>query len=247
MAQDDSVVTADDEAASDVDVPESEGVDGRAARAQRRREARRDAILEAAKRVFRKRGFHEASVQHIIAEAQIARGTFYLYFSSKRDVFAELLDEFVALIRARVRRITLDPSQGTPVEQLRDNFRRLFNVVVDHADIASIMLRDPSAFDEEAREQAERFDAQILAMVEGAIRVGQALGVIRQCDVEMAAIAALGGVRAALRRMLQARAAGEESHNTDPDRVADQLMSFIVEGLAAGDELRGLSSVPDDD
>lgn len=246
MSQVDSAAAADDEAAPDAHESEAEGQDGRAARAQRRREARRDAILEAAKRVFRQRGFHEASVQHIIAEAEIARGTFYLYFSSKRDVFAELLDEFVALIRARVRRISLDPSEGSPVEQLRDNFRRVFNVVVEHADIASIMLRDPSAFDEESREQAERFDAQIQAIVEGAIRVGQGLGVIRKVDVEMAAIAAFGAVRAALRRLLEARAAGQRSDNTDPDRVADQLMSFIIEGLAAGDELRGLGSVPDD-
>ncbi len=231
---------AEPEPETEEDGSAAEGQDGRSARAQRRREARRDAILEAAKCVFQEHGFHEASVQHIIAEAEIARGTFYLYFSSKRDVFAEILDEFVALIRERVRRISLDPAQGTPLEQLRDTFRRVFNVVVDHADVASIMLRDPSAFDEETREQAIRFDAQIQGMVEGAIRVGQQLGVIRQCDVQLAAIAAFGGVRAALRQVLEARAAGERSEQTDPDRVADQMMAFIIEGLAEGDELRGL-------
>src|SRR5690606_25495730 len=57
--------------------------DGRAARAERRRAERREAILSAAKTVFRDKGYHQASVHDIIDEAQIARGTFYLYFSSK--------------------------------------------------------------------------------------------------------------------------------------------------------------------
>lgn len=235
-----------DGAAADAPETTEDAPDGRAARAQRRREARRDAILEAAKRVFQERGFHEASVAHIIQDAQIARGTFYLYFSSKRDVFAELLDEFVTLIRGGVQRISLEPDRGTPIQQLRENFQRVFRVMVEHEDIASIMLRDPSSFDEESRETAELFLNQIQKMIEGAIQVGQALGFIRKCDVKMAAIAAFGGVRAAGRRMLEARSAGEQSPATDPDRVADELMAFIIEGLAEGEELRGPKNVRDD-
>lgn len=211
------------------------GREGRAARAQRRREERRDAILAAAKEVFATHGYHEANVQHIISRAGIARGTFYLYFTSKRDVFQELLDDFLALLRANVRRISLDPADGPPLEQLRANFRRVFAVVVAHADVATIMLRDPSAFDEESRDTAARFDAQIQAMIEGAITVGQQLRVIRPCDVGLAAAAAFGGVRAALRRAL---ATDGSRGDVDPVPLADELMAFIIQGLAAGDQLR---------
>ncbi|MCI0356492.1 MAG: TetR/AcrR family transcriptional regulator, partial [Acidobacteria bacterium] len=56
---------------------------------------RRAQILRAAKQVFSQKGFHTASVSDIIERAGIARGTFYLYFESKRDVFDKLLEDLL--------------------------------------------------------------------------------------------------------------------------------------------------------
>lgn len=44
---------------------------------------RRQQILDAAKHVFAEAGYHGASINAIIERAEIARGTFYLYFESK--------------------------------------------------------------------------------------------------------------------------------------------------------------------
>lgn len=43
-------------------------------------------------------------VSNIIDAAQIARGTFYLYFTSKHEIFAELAATFLELIRGSVQR-----------------------------------------------------------------------------------------------------------------------------------------------
>lgn len=48
-------------------------------------------ILAAARKVFAARGFNEATVDEIAAEAGIAKGTVYLYFSSKRDIYLAAL------------------------------------------------------------------------------------------------------------------------------------------------------------
>ena len=53
-------------------------------RAARLREDRRAQILQKAKEVFAERGYHNASISEIILRAGIARGTFYLYFRTKR-------------------------------------------------------------------------------------------------------------------------------------------------------------------
>jgi len=119
----------------------SEESDGRALRAQARREQRRSTILAAATRVFKEKGYHATSVNDIIDAAQIARGTFYLYFTSKREVFAELSATFLDLIRASVRKISLDPADGEPLAQMRANFRRVMSMVLAHADLATVMLR----------------------------------------------------------------------------------------------------------
>ena len=178
--------------------------DGRAVRAQARREQRRSTILVAATRVFRDKGYHSASVNDIIDAAQIARGTFYLYFTSKREIFAELTATFLGLIRGSVQKISLDPEAGEPLAQMRANFRRVMNTVLEHGDLATIMLRGDSG-DAEARAQLDLFYRQVVDLIGQAVTVGHALGFARDCDVHIIAVAALAGLKEVLGRMLDAR------------------------------------------
>ncbi len=63
---------------------------------------RRKTILDAAKRVFAKRGYHDTNISHICEGLGIARGTLYQYFQSKRDVFAAIVEETLERVRAAV-------------------------------------------------------------------------------------------------------------------------------------------------
>lgn len=56
-----------------------------------RGELTRQKILDAAEREIGRKGFAEASISTITAEAVVAQGTFYLYFRSKEDVLRELV------------------------------------------------------------------------------------------------------------------------------------------------------------
>lgn len=56
------------------------------------KEARRQAILEAAKKIFAEKGFHNTSVSDIVQDVGIAQGTFYLYFEDKKAIFHEILE-----------------------------------------------------------------------------------------------------------------------------------------------------------
>lgn len=48
-------------------------------------------ILEVANRLFAKNGFHETKLEQVAKEADIAKGTLYLYFRSKEDLFLQCL------------------------------------------------------------------------------------------------------------------------------------------------------------
>ena len=63
----------------------------RTLRAQGRRTMRR--LLDAAIVVFDKRGYHGARVDDICEAARTSHGTFYLYFSSKEDLFRALVND----------------------------------------------------------------------------------------------------------------------------------------------------------
>src|ERR687894_39288 len=65
----------------------------RAARAQGR--AARDELLSAALRVFARRGYRDAGVDEIAAEAGYSKGALYWHFDGKEDLLLTLLDERV--------------------------------------------------------------------------------------------------------------------------------------------------------
>ena len=68
-------------------------------------------------RVFAERGYHETSIQDILDGARIARGTFYLYFDSKRAIFDELVDDFLRQLQGVVTRVDLSPGAEPPLLQ----------------------------------------------------------------------------------------------------------------------------------
>ena len=54
-------------------------------------EFRRSELLVAARAIFSKKGFHEATIDDVAEAAQVAKGTVYLYYKSKRDLYLEAL------------------------------------------------------------------------------------------------------------------------------------------------------------
>jgi AcrR family transcriptional regulator len=53
----------------------------------------REALVKAARRVFERDGFLDARITDIAAEAGVASGSFYTYFTSKEDAFAAVMEE----------------------------------------------------------------------------------------------------------------------------------------------------------
>jgi AcrR family transcriptional regulator len=57
------------------------------------RDARREQILAAARRVFRRNGFHATSMQDLFAEAQLSSGAVYRYFRSKDEMVLAIAED----------------------------------------------------------------------------------------------------------------------------------------------------------
>ena len=82
------------------------------------RERTRQALLDAAGRVFVERGFLGSSVEAISAEAGYTRGAFYSNFSSKEELFAELLQERVYTVYRHMAERTGDVSERPTQREL---------------------------------------------------------------------------------------------------------------------------------
>lgn len=68
-------------------------------------------ILAAARGVFAMRGFNEATVDEIASAAGIAKGTVYLYFPSKRDIYLAALKQGLMELMERTR-ATMEAAEG---------------------------------------------------------------------------------------------------------------------------------------
>jgi AcrR family transcriptional regulator len=64
---------------------------------------RRSALLESARKVFGQCGFEGATMERIAQEAGVAKGTTYLYYSSKQSIYDEALNEGMAELEELTR------------------------------------------------------------------------------------------------------------------------------------------------
>jgi AcrR family transcriptional regulator len=66
-------------------------------------EERRDELMNAAQNLFIEHGVGQTTIEQITAAADVAKGTFYLYFSSKEDVLAALRQRYVQGLLAAIK------------------------------------------------------------------------------------------------------------------------------------------------
>lgn len=208
--------------------------DGRKARASERRNRRRAQIRAAARRVFSGRGYHATSVADILAEAGIARGTFYLYYASKRLVFEELLDDMFEQIAGAVRRVELGPDAAPPLEQMYGNVHRVIEVLEDNRELTIILLREAVGLDEEFDQKLDAFYSRLADVIEGAIGLGQQMGLVRPCRSRLVASCVLGSVKETMLRVL---CSTDERERIDRDELARELLDYNLRGLFVGSSM----------
>lgn len=82
---------------------------------------RRNEILDTAERLFHTKGYGKCTVNDILNEVAIAKGTFYYYFKSKEEVMDAIVLRYNDLIISRAEEI-LNREDISPVEKLMGVF-----------------------------------------------------------------------------------------------------------------------------
>lgn len=205
----------------------TEEADGRTRRAAKKRERRRRKVLDAGLRVFAAKGYHQTRVSDIVEEAGIARGTFYLYFDDKRDVFEALVDDFLMRITACVKSIELDPDAPPPVEQLRANIRRVVELALGEPTIVKLALFDATGLDPDLDEKLHGYYEGLRLLIAESLEQGQELGMVREGDRRLMVAIGLGGLKEVLVDAVGAQI------DADAGQITDEIMRFLAGGLLA--------------
>lgn len=193
-------------------------------RAERMREQRRSEIISVAKRLFASQGYHATSVSDIIDAAGIARGTFYLYFASKHNIFDSVLAQALSDLRARIEPVDLEPGARPPADQLRDNVHRILKYVTGEPDLVALVL-NPMSSDQDIIERIDAFEREAKELIETALRHGIELGLARDCDVTVVAAAIYGALRGAIEHLVRQDGVPDLVH------VADEMLAYTARGV----------------
>jgi len=95
-------------------------------------------LVRAATEVFRRQGYAAATMDAIAAEAGVAKGTLYLYFDNKEDLFFAVFDVFFESILERAESAMADDMDAEA--RLRALYAVWAAVLENHSDYASLML-----------------------------------------------------------------------------------------------------------
>ena len=192
-------------------------------------EFRTSGILEAARKVFAEKGFHEAKVDDIAEAAGVAKGTVYLYYQSKRDLYFAALKfgiaEMYSLLLEELKRVS------APEEKLKvlistklayfDENRDFFKIY--YSELGNIPTTHPSGIDEEFKalyqEQAR--------LVEAILREGIRKKVIRNLRTEQTAFAISDIIRGVVTHRILGWCRSKISQDVD------FIFDLIWKGIAA--------------
>jgi AcrR family transcriptional regulator len=204
--------------------------DGRTVRAEKQRKLRRQAVLEAALKVFSKEGYHATSIDDLIAEAGIARGTFYLYFESKRAIFDELLDQLFATLAGAVQRIDVSPGAPPPVEQMNATVDRVFGTLLEKREVARLLLREAVGLDAEFDQKLTDFYGRIESLIVRAVTTGIELGLVREVSPHIVARCILGAAKEVVHHAFVENDP-QAIESTGVKKLGRELIAFTLKGL----------------
>ncbi|HEV8687269.1 MAG TPA: TetR family transcriptional regulator [Gaiellaceae bacterium] len=156
---------------------------------------KRRVLLDAAVRVFARKGYHEARVGDIAEEAGVAHGLLYHYFASKEEVLETIFRDTWSELLAAVREVE---ESGAPArEQLRQVAAILLRAWRRDADLVRVLVREVTRSAEVGKRVAEIGDA--FAAIERIVRRGQADGEFREeLDPRLASVIFYGAIEEVL-------------------------------------------------
>src|SRR5262249_11540960 len=134
-------------------------------------------------------------VEDIVADARVAKGTFYLYFPDKRSVFVELVDSLFARMATAILHVDITAEvEG----QVKHNIRAIIAVLLDDPLVTQLLLSYTAVPDQKFLEKIRCFYDGVKQMLATALQSGQEMGIVVQGDTDLFATFTIGALKECL-------------------------------------------------
>jgi AcrR family transcriptional regulator len=190
-------------------------------------EQRRVALLDSALEVFARRGYHASSIDDIAREAGVSKALIYEHFTSKQDLYAELLEQHAGELFSALAEAISDAGRDASA-RLEVGLDAFYRFVEEHRVAWRMLFRE--ATDPETAVVLDRVTAEVTAFVAGVIREdpgsrrGADDAAAREHGVQVVAQLLVGAV--------QSLASWWSDHQELPrERIVEMTMDFAWLGM----------------
>ncbi|RME07191.1 MAG: TetR/AcrR family transcriptional regulator [Anaerolineae bacterium] len=182
----------------------------------------RQRILDAALRVFARKGYHNTRMDDIVAEAESSKGSVYFHFPGKEQLFLSLVDEFARRLESRLNEAIEQESGG--MRRVEAALSAGLAVFGEYRNLAKIFLVQAvglgQTFEAKRLEILDRFAALIRRHLDEAIADGD----IPPVDTQIVAYAWVGAINELVMRWIQT---GEPQ----PERILPTLRGMLLRSI----------------
>jgi AcrR family transcriptional regulator len=164
----------------------------------KRKEQLREELIATASRLFRQNGFNAVSVEDIVAETGVAKGTFYLYFKTKTDIVQAASDQALSDLERQISAAISEASSDASA-----SLRSAVNVILSFLQANPGLIgpvTDAAVASEMGEEVALRCKEATISVFERLLRMGMLQGKYREIDPQIVSHA-LQGMLAGLIRL----------------------------------------------
>jgi AcrR family transcriptional regulator len=202
-------------------------------RRQRRKEARPSEIVAAAIEVFADKGFGAAKMDEIARRAGVAKGTLFVYFPTKQDLFRAVAQ---TVVNANFERLqSASTALDRPLSELVPLLLGQMAMVGESrvASVIRLLIAEARAFPDLAQVWHDEVVAKVLGLVTSAIERAQARGEIRPGDARLYAFSIMGPILAGV--IFREVFGDAGTWLPDLQALAVQHASIIIRGLTANE------------
>jgi AcrR family transcriptional regulator len=199
---------------------------------QRRKDARPQELLQAALELFARKGFAATRSEEVAARAGVSKGTLYLYFPSKEELFKAVVRSNLAAPIAEAQQVA-DGHAGPGAELLRRLLRAWWQRVgsTSAGGILKIVIAEAHNFPELARFYADEVLVPARRLIAGTLQRGIRRGEFRAVPVAEATRALLSPMLLLALQRHSVGALGQAGAGTDPLAIIDAQLDLALHGL----------------
>ena len=188
---------------------------------ERQREAKRNAVLQAAAQLFNERGFHATSLDDIAARLNVTKPTLYYYVKNKDEILLQCVRQGLDMMLDGIE--ASRAAGGKAIDQLMTCMQVYARIVTMDFGMCLIRVGDEQ-LPPESRKELRRLKSAIDQEFRRLVAEGVAEGSLQPCDPKMTAFV-IAGALSWIGRWYQP--GGEYT----PEQVAQQCIATLCDGV----------------